>query len=254
MKKHIIAKLLILLLLCISTIGCDKTSSKNIELIKAGKYEEAAIWLYEENMTLYNYCHAKINYDKGNYRLGKSYLDDILNTYSGPLNEEVISYKREMEDKNVEFGFDEIHNNNYEEAAQWFYELSKEDENMFMLYNYAQSLQYYEEGDFVMAKANAEELDSYTGYGEQEVKDYRTKTLNEITPEIIADQRAKEKTKAKSEGVRIGMTEREVRESSWGDPIKINRTITEYGTHEQWVYDNYNYLYFKNGILTTIQN
>ena len=52
MKKHIIAKLLILLLLCISTIGCDKTSSKNIELIKAGKYEEAAIWLYEENMTL----------------------------------------------------------------------------------------------------------------------------------------------------------------------------------------------------------
>jgi hypothetical protein len=85
MKKHIIAKLLILLLLCISTIGCDKTSSKNIELIKAGKYEEAAIWLYEENMTLYNYCHAKINYDKGNYRLGKSYLDDIYSKYKQSL-------------------------------------------------------------------------------------------------------------------------------------------------------------------------
>jgi len=39
-----------------------------------------------------------------------------------------------------------------------------------------------------------------------------------------------------------------------GKSIKINRTTTVYGVSEQWVYDNYNYLYFEDGILTAIQN
>jgi len=47
----------------------------------------------------------------------------------------------------------------------------------------------------------------------------------------------------KQAGVSIGMTEEEVIQSSWGKPMDINRTITDSGTHEQWVYDNYNYLY-----------
>jgi len=33
----------------------------------------------------------------------------------------------------------------------------------------------------------------------------------------------------------------------------INRTTGSYGTHEQWVYGG-SYLYFQNGVLTTIQN
>lgn len=41
---------------------------------------------------------------------------------------------------------------------------------------------------------------------------------------------------------------------SWGEPESINRTSGSYGTHEQWVYGGNNYLYFENGVLTSIQN
>jgi len=53
--------------------------------------------------------------------------------------------------------------------------------------------------------------------------------------------------------VLIGMTQDQAR-LAWGNPEKINRTITKLGVHEQWVYGGGNYLYFENGILTAIQN
>jgi len=40
---------------------------------------------------------------------------------------------------------------------------------------------------------------------------------------------------------------------SWGEPNKINKTITTYSVTEQWVYDG-GYLYFEKGKLTAIQN
>ena len=50
------------------------------------------------------------------------------------------------------------------------------------------------------------------------------------------------------------MTKQEVLDSSWGKPEEINTTTTKFGVNEQWVYANYNYLYFEDGILVTIQN
>ena len=41
---------------------------------------------------------------------------------------------------------------------------------------------------------------------------------------------------------------------SWGKPQIINRTINAFGTIEQCVYSLKKYLYFENGILTTIQD
>ena len=69
-----------------------------------------------------------------------------------------------------------------------------------------------------------------------------------------AKREAEEKARKKSQGVRIGMTKQDVLDSSWGKPNHINTTTTKYGVHEQWCYDGYNYLYFENGILTSIQN
>lgn len=54
--------------------------------------------------------------------------------------------------------------------------------------------------------------------------------------------------------VKIGMTREEVLTEGWGRPKEINKTTTGNYVSEQWVYKNYNYLYFDNGILTTIQN
>lgn len=53
--------------------------------------------------------------------------------------------------------------------------------------------------------------------------------------------------------VRVGFTAEMCRDS-WGKPSDINRTTTAYGAHEQWVYGYGCYLYFEDGILTTIQN
>lgn len=64
---------------------------------------------------------------------------------------------------------------------------------------------------------------------------------------------AAEKARRKREGVNIGMSQEDVLASSWGKPGKINRTIGAGYTHEQWVYGG-SYLYFRDGILTTIQN
>lgn len=50
----------------------------------------------------------------------------------------------------------------------------------------------------------------------------------------------------------IGMTS-EMAVDSWGSPKDINRTVTQYGTSEQWVYSS-GYLYFDNGILKSWQD
>jgi len=48
----------------------------------------------------------------------------------------------------------------------------------------------------------------------------------------------------------LGMTD-EMARDSWGEPSKIDRTVTSNLVHEQWVYPSL-YLYFENGILTNI--
>ncbi len=69
-----------------------------------------------------------------------------------------------------------------------------------------------------------------------------------------ARKEAEEKARKKSEGVRIGMSKQDVLDSSWGKPYDINTSTGSWGVHEQWVYGGGNYLYFENGILTSIQN
>ena len=52
----------------------------------------------------------------------------------------------------------------------------------------------------------------------------------------------------------IGMTKSQVRNNTnWGSPNYIKTTIDSHGKSEQWVYGDREYLYFKNGKLTSIQ-
>ena len=53
--------------------------------------------------------------------------------------------------------------------------------------------------------------------------------------------------------VQIGFTKQMCIEA-WGEPYDINRTITSWGVHEQWVYGIDSYLYFEDNILTAIQD
>lgn len=70
-----------------------------------------------------------------------------------------------------------------------------------------------------------------------------------------AKRLAIEKAAKKKQGVSIGMSQQDVLDSSWGRPERVNTTTTVRGTREQWVYPGrHNYLYFENGVLTSIQN
>ncbi len=55
--------------------------------------------------------------------------------------------------------------------------------------------------------------------------------------------------------IRIGMTKLMVL-ASWGDPVEINRTVTEYSVREQLIFDypKRTYVYIENGILKSYQD
>jgi hypothetical protein len=73
-------------------------------------------------------------------------------------------------------------------------------------------------------------------------------------PEELKKKQEELAAKNKKGGVRIGMSSKQVREKTdWGSPESINSTITSNGTREQWVYGYGDYLYFRNGILESIQ-
>lgn len=54
-------------------------------------------------------------------------------------------------------------------------------------------------------------------------------------------------------GFKLGMSQKRVLASNWGEPRDVRRTTGRFGVHEQWVYGGGRYLYFENGVLTTIQ-
>lgn len=83
--------------------------------------------------------------------------------------------------------------------------------------------------------------------------------------EIERTQRAREKQMIAKYGkvngnliangeVKIGFT-KAMCIDAWGDPQKINKTTTKFGSSEQWIYwDGSAYLYFENDRLSAIQN
>lgn len=51
--------------------------------------------------------------------------------------------------------------------------------------------------------------------------------------------------------IMIGMTRKQA-SLSWGEPVKVNKSVGSWGVKEQWVYGN-QYLYFTNGKLDSFQ-
>ncbi len=116
-----------------------------------------------------------------------------------------------------------------------------------LIKNYTEKKKFYETSEGERIK------EEYLKNRKKKIEaEYRQNKLEEERKE--KEERDVELTKRKQEGVLLGMTQEEVLQSSWGKPKDINKTITDYGTREQWVYANYNYLYFEDGILVTIQN
>lgn len=77
---------------------------------------------------------------------------------------------------------------------------------------------------------------------QQEYKNHLIKKFGKKNANLILDGQ-----------VQIGFT-KEMCIEAWGEPYDINRTITGYGTLEQWVYGIGTYLYFEGNVLTGIQD
>ena len=105
----------------------------------------------------------------------------------------------------------------------------------------------------------ADEQDLITEYDKQNnfgaTRDYYRNTDVAFTEKIERDLNESDwgqpERKAEPE---IGMSKDEVLESSWGSPDDKNIDEYEWGTEEQWVYDERGYIYFENGIVDAIQH
>lgn len=83
-----------------------------------------------------------------------------------------------------------------------------------------------------------------------DLREYYSQTAK--TDEKISENTTLPKAKAAKADPAVGMSEIDVRVSTWGSPKKINKTTTAYGVREQWVYDR-GYIYIENGYVTAIQ-
>jgi hypothetical protein len=108
---------------------------------------------------------------------------------------------------------------------------------------------------------NASSLDRFIAIEQIEdmdpAKGAELKPLKAQISKLIEAQQAKTAKetveKKRKSGVSLGMSKEDVLASSWGHPKSINRSVYSFGVREQWVYGGGNYLYFKDGVLDSIQ-
>lgn len=108
---------------------------------------------------------------------------------------------------------------------------------------------FNEYGDLVLKSYNELQIPSYNS----ETDLYGTYTFVRVGSGLEAPTQMTINNNSRKEPS-IGMTADEVKLSTWGKPTTINRTTTEYGVSEQWVYGTKGYIYLENGIVTAIQD
>ena len=222
-------------------------------LVTSGKYNEAVI-VYEQALKIKSKSEAQIKIDKT--LLLKKSVDDFTK------------------------GMNYFNTDNYESAFPYFQSVIKEDSENYTVAlekikqckktvvdsaikqaHESASKNYYKSAIQCISvalnidKKNKQLIDLKAKYTNNN-DDYEVKVEADNKKQAEADAKAEEeqaKAKAKTEGARIGMTKEEVLNSSWGRPESINRTITDSGVSEQWVYYN-RYVYIENGVVTSIQD
>lgn len=214
-----------------------------------------------------------------------------LDTYTGEYKDEIVSFKDAFNEErlnqyksNFEKGMEkgkekqkELDSNKDEKIKEL---LEKEDYKEISLltvydrennvdggaiYNYAHSQIYkQEDNDDMMIYYLALIPLSYNGkYADLIMEEKlsiqsREKWLEkEESIKKYNENKEKEELEKEKESLKpnpsIGMTKEEIIESSWGKPNDINKTTTRYAVREQWVYSNSRYIYFEDGLVTTIQ-
>lgn len=88
--------------------------------------------------------------------------------------------------------------------------------------------------------------------------DFLVKYRNDIYSDVVKKEMDAEaaidekKDKLSKMTPQIGMSSSDVIFTEWGYPDDINKDTYAWGTEEQWVYDGKGYVYFENGIVTSV--
>ena len=123
--------------------------------------------------------------------------------------------------------------------------------------NYEIHIKYREDVDYITVyDCFPHQLDEEGAERTSGIRDYyldESKSLSASQTEYDELEQKREDTRelSKSEP-KVGMTASEVRASVWGWPDKVNSDTYSWGTTEQWVYNDKGYVYFKNGVVTSV--
>lgn len=210
-----------------TTYTDNKKNMTNDELNKKTVLNNESENSEEENETLQSTeANLKDHYEKGEYIYAIEHFKNIFIDSSSAVqpNEEILS----IYNKVVYAYFDSIDEFN-EDIFLRVQEKNLTKETVTFLYSKF-------ENDIVLSQKNNK--NQQTEFAKKQEENREQREIEERS----------------QQGVRIGMTKEEVLMSNWGEPKDINKTTNAYGTSEQWVYRNNNYLYFEDGILVTIQN
>lgn len=119
-----------------------------------------------------------------------------------------------------------------------------------------------EEADIIIKQKSEEKRVLEESITKKYGKQYAKFLINQDKSNIerffyLAEKYGKQNAKHIMEkSVTIGWSKSMCKEA-WGEPTKINRSVGSWGVHEQWVYKyshKASYLYFRDGVLTSIQN
>lgn len=239
---------------------------------------------------LLTYIAARYDYDtqkKNGKIVYEAILKELntidLDTYSGKYKEEIVAFKNSFNEERLS------HYDNVEKQQQqkWIEDQKLQDESerkeieralknndfnkisemtLFgkynredyaALYNYANArLQQGKDNDLMIFYLN-EIPPNYSGYASDVIMKFKLSLKSKgAWEQMYNEQQQLLKVIDKEKEVyepQIGMTGDEVRHSSWGEPEDINKTTTKYSVSEQWVYDDFKYIYLEDGIVTAIQ-
>ncbi|SYX86179.1 hypothetical protein [Paenibacillus alvei] len=249
--------------------------------MKIGSYEIAI----EKFKELQNYKDSKKQIDESMYQLGKQYFKDKKHEQAIAMFSQVLEYKKDVRQLYVEANYSEgkkqYSNGHFDAAAAMFgnsknFKDSKDYLNKLSILTEFQGT--WEEEDYGNKQIIIDGWNFYTVHfpHSHETKSFQwgyTLEGNDLKSRNITYQRKLDKLvaleimgrdtfvkisnsvevpKAKP-APRVGMTEYEAQNSNWGEPTDINKTTTQNGVSEQWVYDGFKYIYLEDGVVTKIE-
>lgn len=204
------------------------------------EYSRAVEMLFQKDMNkYYSNTHELVDY---------TILDEILyRSIVKEKNDQISQLKNELKSLIEKEEYQTI-------STMKTYGLEKEDSELNAIVAYADALYALSVGGTVDSLLiHLDVSPSYTGTYSREIAELANQSAITSWKKQYDDYNGLETQNLAAIPLSIGLTDEEVKSStSWGEPQTIHRTETAAGIREQWVYPNFNYLYFEDGYLVSI--